>query len=71
MGLVQISDSGELDRIIRAILDKNPVAVAEVKAGKQKAMNVLVGQVMKETKGRANPGEVNRLLDAALRETGD
>ena len=71
LGLVQISDSGELDRIIRAILDKNPVAVAEVKAGKQKAMNVLVGQVMKETKGRANPGEVNRLLDAALRETGD
>ena len=66
LGLAQISDSGQLAELIRGVLQRNPVAVAEVKAGKEKARNVLVGQVMKETKGRANPGEVNRLLEEAL-----
>lgn len=66
LGLAQISDAGELENIIRGVLERNPVAVAEVQSGKGKAMNVLVGQCMKETKGRANPAEVNRLLNQLL-----
>jgi aspartyl-tRNA(Asn)/glutamyl-tRNA(Gln) amidotransferase subunit B len=65
-GLVQISDEGELVRIIDAALAANPKSVADFKAGKEAALGFLVGQVMKETKGRANPGLVNRLLRERL-----
>ncbi|MGE5507479.1 MAG: Asp-tRNA(Asn)/Glu-tRNA(Gln) amidotransferase subunit GatB [Chitinophagales bacterium] len=65
-GLVQISDEGELVRIIEALLEANPKSVADFKAGKEAALGFLVGQVMKETKGRANPGLVNKLLRERL-----
>ena len=61
-GLVQISDEGELSGIVRKIIDANPQSVADYKAGKKKAIGFLVGQIMKETKGRANPASVNELL---------
>lgn len=61
-GLVQISDEGELAKIVDAILDKNQQSVDDYKAGKQKAIGFVVGQVMKETKGKANPQVVNKLI---------
>ncbi|MDE5415212.1 Asp-tRNA(Asn)/Glu-tRNA(Gln) amidotransferase subunit GatB [Alkalihalobacterium chitinilyticum] len=61
-GLVQISDEGELRSIVVAILDNNQQSVDDFKAGKQKAIGFLVGQVMKETKGKANPPMVNKLI---------
>ncbi len=66
LGLKQISDTGALEKIIDEIIEKNPKNVQEFKAGKEKALNGLVGQVMKATKGKANPGQVNQLLRAKL-----
>ncbi|MEQ6388145.1 Asp-tRNA(Asn)/Glu-tRNA(Gln) amidotransferase subunit GatB [Bacillaceae bacterium S4-13-58] len=65
-GLVQISDEGQLREIITGILDKNPQSIADFKDGKKKAVGFLVGQVMKETKGQANPQMVNQLLTSEL-----
>ncbi|WP_078551383.1 Asp-tRNA(Asn)/Glu-tRNA(Gln) amidotransferase subunit GatB [Bacillus alkalicellulosilyticus] len=61
-GLVQISDEGELLKIVNETLDKNPQSIEDFKAGKQKAVGFLVGQIMKETKGKANPPLVNKLI---------
>jgi aspartyl-tRNA(Asn)/glutamyl-tRNA(Gln) amidotransferase subunit B len=61
-GLVQINDTGAIEEIIKAVIAANPQSVADYKAGKKKAIGFLVGQVMKQTKGRANPGVVNQLL---------
>ncbi len=61
-GLRQISDSGALEAIVDEVLAANPKSVAEFKAGKDKALNALVGQVMKATQGKANPQQVNSLL---------
>ncbi|MBP2644824.1 MAG: gatB [Firmicutes bacterium] len=61
-GLVQISNEGEIVAIVERILAANPQSVADFKAGKERAIGFLVGQVMKETKGRANPEVVNKLL---------
>ena len=61
-GLKQISDSGELEKIIDDVLAANAKNVEEIKAGNTKAMNALVGQAMKATKGKANPAQVNELL---------
>lgn len=61
-GLVQISDEGELLKIICGILDGNEQSVADFKEGKERALGFLVGQVMKETKGKANPQMVNKLI---------
>lgn len=65
-GLKQISDTGSLEPLIRDIVAANPKSVADYKAGKKKALGFLVGQVMKETKGQANPGMVNQLLTKVL-----
>jgi aspartyl-tRNA(Asn)/glutamyl-tRNA(Gln) amidotransferase subunit B len=65
-GLKQISDSGEIERIIDGVLAANQKSVDEFRAGKEKAFNALVGQVMKATKGKANPQQVNELLRAKL-----
>ena len=65
-GLKQISDSGELEKIIDDVLAANAKNVEEVKAGNAKAMNALVGQAMKATKGKANPAQVNALLQKKL-----
>ncbi len=65
-GLRLISDSGEIERIIDEVLAANPKSVEEYRAGKDKAFNALVGQVMKQTRGKANPQQVNDLLKARL-----
>lgn len=65
-GLVQISDSSELSQVIEGVVDNNPQSVTDYMAGKEKAIGFLVGQVMKETKGRANPGIVNQILKDIL-----
>jgi aspartyl-tRNA(Asn)/glutamyl-tRNA(Gln) amidotransferase subunit B len=62
LGLGQMSDSGAIKEIVERIVQANPVAVQEYKSGKAKALNVLVGQVMKESKGRANPGQVSAMV---------
>jgi aspartyl-tRNA(Asn)/glutamyl-tRNA(Gln) amidotransferase subunit B len=61
-GLVQISDEGAIQAEVEKIVNNNPQSVADFKAGKEKAIGFLVGQVMKETKGKANPGLVNKLI---------
>lgn len=61
-GMVQISDTGELEGIVQKIIEANPQSVEDYRAGKKKAIGFLVGQIMKETKGRANPATVNELL---------
>lgn len=65
-GLAQISDENQLTAVVREILAKHPGPVADYRAGKTKALGFLVGQVMKETKGQANPGLVNKLLREEL-----
>jgi len=65
-GLAQISDSGELEAIVSAAIDSNPQAADQVRSGNEKAIGAIVGAVMKETKGRADGGEVNRLIRAQL-----
>lgn len=61
-GLVQISDEGAILAIVDSVIDKNPQSVEDFRAGKEKAIGFLVGQIMKETKGKANPALVNKLL---------
>lgn len=65
-GLVQISDSSEIVAIVEGVIAANPQSVADYKAGKDKAIGFLVGQIMKQTKGRANPDMVNTLLRERL-----
>jgi aspartyl-tRNA(Asn)/glutamyl-tRNA(Gln) amidotransferase subunit B len=65
-GLAQISDSGELEAIVAAAIAANPEAAEQIRAGNQKAIGAIVGAVMKETKGRADGGEINRLIRARL-----
>jgi len=65
-GLKQISDTGAIAAMIDEVLAANPGVVAEYRAGKQKAFNSLVGQVMKAARGKANPQQVNELLKAKL-----
>jgi aspartyl-tRNA(Asn)/glutamyl-tRNA(Gln) amidotransferase subunit B len=65
-GLAQISDSGELELIVAAAIEANPEAAEQIRAGNGKAIGAIVGAVMKETKGRADGGEVNRLIRAQL-----
>jgi aspartyl-tRNA(Asn)/glutamyl-tRNA(Gln) amidotransferase subunit B len=68
-GLVQISDSGAIEDIIAKVLAGNPAEVDAYRNGKTKLMGFFVGQVMKETRGKANPGMVNDILKKKL-ETG-
>jgi aspartyl-tRNA(Asn)/glutamyl-tRNA(Gln) amidotransferase subunit B len=65
-GLKQMNDSGALDKIVDEVLAANADNVAQYKAGKEKAFNALVGQVMKASKGKANPQQVNEALKAKL-----
>ncbi len=65
-GLKQISDSGEIEKIVDQVLAANAAQVADYKSGKEKAFNSLVGQVMKASKGKANPAQVNALLKTKL-----
>ena len=65
-GLKQISDSGELEAMIDKVLAANEKSVEEFRSGKEKAFNALVGQIMKASQGKANPGQVNELLRKKL-----
>jgi aspartyl-tRNA(Asn)/glutamyl-tRNA(Gln) amidotransferase subunit B len=61
-GLAQITDTGEIERVVDNVLSENPEAAEGIRAGREKAMAFLVGQVMKKTKGKANPQLVNKIL---------
>jgi aspartyl-tRNA(Asn)/glutamyl-tRNA(Gln) amidotransferase subunit B len=65
-GLVQISDSSELESVARAIIADNPGPAADFRAGKEKALGFLVGQMMKATKGKANPKMANEIIRSEL-----
>ncbi len=66
-GLEQVSDAGELAAIIAQVIEANPKSVEDFRSGKEKAIGFLVGQVMKLSKGKANPGMVNEMLREALK----
>jgi len=65
-GLKQITDTGAIEKVVDEVLAANPKSVEEFRAGKEKAFNALVGQVMKASKGKANPAAVNELLKRKL-----
>jgi len=65
-GLKQISDGGEIEKIVDQVLAANAQQVADFRAGKEKAFNSLVGQVMKASRGKANPQQVNDILRSKL-----
>ena len=65
-GLKQISDAGELERVIEGVLAANAKSVEEYRAGKEKAFNALVGQAMKATRGKGNPAQINEILKRKL-----
>lgn len=66
LGLVQISDSSEIEKIVDKVLSSNPQSIEDFKNGKNRALGFLVGQVMKESHGKANPQIVNKLLNEKL-----
>ena len=65
-GLKQISDSGAIEKIVDEVLAANAKQIEDYRAGKDKAFNSLVGQVMKRTQGKANPAQVNEILRRRL-----
>ncbi len=66
-GLQQISDSSAIEKIVDAVIAANPGQVEQYKAGKDKLLGFFIGQVMKETGGKANPGQVNEVLKSKLK----
>ena len=66
LGLKQISNANEVEDILNQVLNDNEAMVEEYKSGKDKAFNALIGQVMKASKGKANPGQVSQLLKDKL-----
>jgi aspartyl-tRNA(Asn)/glutamyl-tRNA(Gln) amidotransferase subunit B len=66
-GLRQVSDAGAIERLVDEVLAKNEKQVADYRAGREKAFNSLVGQVMKATQGKANPAQVNEILRKKLK----
>ena len=67
-GLVQLSDPAKLQPIVDEVLANNQQSIEDYKNGKDRAVGFLVGQIMKQTRGKANPGVVNKLLMKALNE---
>lgn len=67
-GMKQVSDSSALLEIVTAVLDKNPQSIEDFKNGKDRAVGFLVGQVMKASKGQANPGMTNKLIQEELKK---
>jgi aspartyl-tRNA(Asn)/glutamyl-tRNA(Gln) amidotransferase subunit B len=67
-GLVQVSDTGAIEKIIEDVIKANPGQTADYRAGKEKLFGFFVGQVMKASKGKANPDLVNQLLKKKLSE---
>jgi len=66
-GLKQITDTGAIEAIVDKVIAANPGPVEQYRSGKDKALMALVGQIMKETQGKANPGEVNKMLIEKLK----
>ncbi len=66
LGLSQVSDEGAILQMVQDVMAQNPQSVADYKAGKDKAMGYLVGQVMRVSRGKANPQVINKLLKEAL-----
>jgi aspartyl-tRNA(Asn)/glutamyl-tRNA(Gln) amidotransferase subunit B len=64
--LLQVSDEGEINKIVKSIIDANPQAAEDVRSGEMKAIGYLVGQIMKESKGKANPGLAQKLVKEQL-----
>lgn len=69
-GLKTVSDEGALLETVRQAVEENPQSVSDYRNGKGKALSYLVGQVMKATKGKADPGMVNRMLKELLQQHG-
>jgi len=67
-GMAQISDTGAIEKIARAVIAKNPENLAKYRAGSEGVFKFFVGQVMKETRGQANPQIVNEILKRVLAE---
>ena len=70
-GLAPIADTGELEAIVERAIEANPAAVEQIRGGKAQAAGAIVGAVMKETKGRADGAEVNRLIREKLGAVSD
>jgi aspartyl-tRNA(Asn)/glutamyl-tRNA(Gln) amidotransferase subunit B len=66
-GLKQITDTSEIEGIVDAVIEANPGQAAEYRSGKDKLLGFFVGQVMKETGGKANPGQVNKIIKDKLK----
>lgn len=67
-GLIQISDEGQIKQVVEKILQANPQSIADYKAGRDRALGFLVGQAMKETKGKANPQMLNKMFLEKLKK---
>lgn len=67
-GLIQISDEGQLEAIVDEVLDENEQSIIDYKSGKDRAFGYLMGQIMKKTRGKANPQVVNKLLMERIKE---
>jgi len=67
-GLKQVTDSSEIEKVINQVLEQNPSQLEQYKSGKVKLFGFFVGQVMKASKGKANPEQVNKLLEERLKE---
>ena len=65
-GMVQLSDTSVLEPMVKKVVDDNPQSVEDFKNGKDRAIGFLVGQIMKQTRGKANPKMVNKLLNQEL-----
>lgn len=65
-GLAQVSDASFLERLVEEVLNENPQSIADFKAGKDRALGYLMGQIMKKSKGKANPQQVNAMLKEEL-----
>ncbi|MBP3891515.1 MAG: Asp-tRNA(Asn)/Glu-tRNA(Gln) amidotransferase subunit GatB [Solobacterium sp.] len=67
-GLAQVSDAGALEALVQSVLEENPQAIEDFRAGKDRAVGFLVGQVMKKSKGQANPGLVSQMMQEKLKQ---
>lgn len=66
-GLKQVTDTSAIEKLVEAAIEANPAAIAEFRAGKERALGFIVGQVMKQSQGKANPGMVNEILAKKLK----
>ena len=67
-GLKQVTNSTEIEKIIDKVLEENPTQFGQYQSGKEKLFGFFVGQVMKASRGKANPEQVNKLLEERLKE---